>query len=100
MSVFPVEETFSALITRRMAEMKLSQSELEARSGLADTTWSRWRTASDLPSRLAIPWAAKALGIGEQELAIRIAAERAVRAEAAAKATTAIMAKPTTASVA
>ncbi len=60
-------ESFAQLIDRRLKEMGITQLELEARSGVADHNWSRWRKGA-LPSRVYVKLAAGALDVPPQRL--------------------------------
>jgi transcriptional regulator with XRE-family HTH domain len=63
----PSHESFAQLIDRRLKEMGITQLELEARSGVADHNWSRWRKGS-LPSRVYVRLAAPGLDVPPERL--------------------------------
>lgn len=74
-----VPETFAQLIERRLKEEKITQVELQARSGVADTSWARWR-AGALPSRVYVKLAAPALDVPVERLQTLVDDERRMRA--------------------
>lgn len=60
-------ETLAQLITRRLSEMGITQAELEARSDIPDSNWSRWRSGS-LPSRVYVKLIAAALDVPTERI--------------------------------
>lgn len=68
-------ETFAQLIDRRLGEMGITQMELEARSEISDSNWSRWRKGS-LPSRLYVKLVAEALDVPAERLQVIVDEDR------------------------